>query len=259
MISVLMKRTAPRKSIPWILIPGIALVLGAGAATTSHSSSVSKSKSELLSISRGGVLYDNWYDTVEQSPPQETHPSYPASGKLKGGETWLCVSCHGWDYKGVAGAFGSGPNKTGIKGIDGMAGKDMTVISAILRDETHRYTKTMLTGRAVIKLATFVNRGQIDMDKFINTRTKRSKGSTARGAKIYKNICQICHGLNGRLINFSSPEKPEYVGTVARRYPWRTLHKIRNGQPGVQMVSMITLPDRTLADILAYAQSLPVR
>jgi thiosulfate dehydrogenase len=66
-------------------------------------------------VAKGALLYDNW--------PLEalvligkTHPSYPAEGKVKGDSTWRCKECHGWDYKGKAGAYSSGKHYTGIKG-----------------------------------------------------------------------------------------------------------------------------------------------
>jgi thiosulfate dehydrogenase len=35
------------------------------------------------------------------------------------------------------------------------------------------------------------------------------------------------------------------------------MHKARFGQPGVPMISLITLPDATIADLLALTQTLP--
>jgi thiosulfate dehydrogenase len=60
-------------------------------------------------------------------------------------------------------------------------------------------------------------------------------------------------------MNFKTPEKPEYIGTVAQKNPWEFMHKARYGQPGVPMISLITLPIEAIADILAYAQTLPAK
>jgi thiosulfate dehydrogenase len=49
---------------------------------------------------------------------------------------------------------------------------------------------------------------------------------------------------------------PEYVGTVAQVNLWETLHKIRNGQPGVPMPAMRVLEIQQAVDILAYSQTL---
>ena len=47
------------------------------------------------------------------------------------------------------------------------------------------------------------------------------------------------------------------IGTVAKANPWETLHKIRMGQPLVQMISMLAFDVQDHVDILAYAQTLP--
>ena len=50
---------------------------------------------------------------------------------------------------------------------------------------------------------------------------------------------------------------PEFIGTVASDNPWETLHKIRNGQPGIPMPSLGVLDLKDQLDILAYTQTLP--
>jgi thiosulfate dehydrogenase len=58
-------------------------------------------------------------------------------------------------------------------------------------------------------------------------------------------------------LNFGTPKDPEYIGTVASENPWEALHKIRMGQPGVPMISMLAFDIRDHVDTLAYAQTLP--
>ncbi len=65
--------------------------------------------------------------------------------------------------------------------------------------------------------------------------------------------------IYGKLTNFHDPEDPEFVGTVAQKNPWEFLHKARFGQPGIPMIVLITLPLDDLADLLAYAQTLPAK
>jgi thiosulfate dehydrogenase len=67
----------------------------------------------------------------------------------------------------------------------------------------------------------------------------------------------VCHGFEGKDMNFGSTEEPEYVGTVCSDNPWEALHKIRFGQPGVGMVALTVLDTDDLVDILAYCQTLP--
>ena len=72
-------------------------------------------------------------------------------------------------------------------------------------------------------------------------------------------ICaaRVAKKFGVKALNFKTAEKPEYIGTIANDNPWEFLHKARFGQPGIPMISLITLPMQDVADILAYAQTLP--
>jgi thiosulfate dehydrogenase len=214
-------------------------------------------ETDIFTIARGGLLYDKWYAVLEHDPPDRTHPAYPAAGKQKGGSTWRCKECHGWDYKGVDGAYGKGSHYTGIKGIRAYVGTPIAAVEAIIRNDTHGYTEDMIPDSAVTKLALFVSLGQVDMDQYIDRATKTARGNVERGARFYQTICAVCHGFEGKAINFKDEEKPEYIGTVGNANPWETLHKIRNGQPGVGMVALGALSIQDQVDILAYTQTLP--
>jgi thiosulfate dehydrogenase len=240
------------------LLAGLAL-LAAVVALPRQGSAQQASETEVFVISRGGQIYDNWMSALEADKPAETHPAYPAEGKKKGASTWRCKECHGWDYKGADGAYGKGSHYTGIKGIRNWVGREAQKVEAILRNETHAYTKQMLSDSAVEKLALFVTRGQIDMDQHIDRGTKKARADVDRGARFYQTVCAICHGFDGTLINFKDEAKPEFVGTVAVENPWEALHKIRNGQPGVAMVAMNALSVEDQVDILAYCQTLPTK
>ncbi len=212
---------------------------------------------ELWAITQGGQFYDNWAKALFQSPPDATHPLYPAEGKKKGADTWRCKECHGWDYRGRDGAYASGSHYTGIKGLREMSGAPPSEIAAVIRGEAHGYTPAMIPERALSSLALFVSRGQLDMTRHIDYATKVARGNAERGARFYQTICAVCHGHNGKQINFKAPDGVEYIGTVASANPQETLHKIQNGQPGVPMVSLGALSTQDLVDILAYTQTLP--
>ena len=68
---------------------------------------------------RGGILYDKWWVVNHGSEPTGEHPLYPPAGQQSGSTTFRCKECHGWDYKGVDGAYGSGSHFTGIGGVFG--------------------------------------------------------------------------------------------------------------------------------------------
>ena len=92
-----------------------------------------------------------------------------------------------------------------------------------------------------------------------NLATKKARGDVRRGAAFFQTICAVCHGFDGKTMNFGDEKEPEYVGTVARKNPWEALHKIRFGQPGVGMVALTVLDIQDHLDILAYTQTLPVK
>jgi mono/diheme cytochrome c family protein len=211
-------------------------------------------------IGFGGRLYDSWYEALAIDEPEETHPAYPAEGAQEGASTWRCKECHGWDYKGEGGAYGSGSHATGIIGIQRMVGADPRQVREIISNDTHRFSTLAIPEEAMDRLALFVTRGQHDTDFHIDFATKKARGDAPRGERYYQNICAPCHGFDGKALNFSGdPDEPEYVGTVAAENPWETLHKIRNGQPGQPMPALRILPMQDVMAILAYAQTLPAR
>ncbi|MDH3912582.1 MAG: c-type cytochrome [Rhodospirillales bacterium] len=214
-------------------------------------------RADVLDISRGGLLYDKWWAVLETDPPQQTHPAYPAEGKSSGSGTWRCKECHGWDYKGAEGAYRKGSHYTGIKGIRAMAGADPRRIAALLRNKTHRYTEDMIPDEAAWNIALFVSRGQVDMDPLIDRTTKRARGDARRGKRFYGEYCSLCHGHDGREMNFKDDKNPEFIGTVATKNPWEALHKIRNGQPGIRMVLPRPLSGQDQAQGATAAAAMP--
>jgi thiosulfate dehydrogenase len=203
----------------------------------------------------GGILYDNWL--VELGVKiDRTHPSYPTFGKKKGATTWRCKECHGWDYKGKAGVYSKGGHYTGIVGIRAYANQDVKKIIKILKNDTHAFGN-MIPENALEALALFVSYGQIDMDLYIDRRTKKSIGDPANGGRIYLTTCVKCHGEDGKAINFKDEKNPEYIGTVANKNPWETLHKIRWGHPGSSMISLLFLSLKEQLDVLSFCQTLP--
>jgi thiosulfate dehydrogenase len=226
------------------------------------SESAARYDPDIWDIARGGQLYDNWAAALDTELPEQTHPSYPAIGKRKGGVTWRCKECHGWDYMGEDGAYGRGAHYTGTKGIRRMAGQRVEDIMEIITDDTHRYTTDMMPENAMRKLALFVARGQIGMDQYIDRSTKRARGDLKRGASFFQTICAICHGFDGaEMISKRETELAAFgdrglLGTMASVNPWEALHKIRNGQPGVGMVALRVLSTQDQVDVLTYLQTL---
>ncbi len=124
-------------------------------------------------------------------------------------------------------------------------------------DETHGFTEAQMPHSAMEKLALFLSYGQLDTERYIDRASKVARGNPRRGAQFFQTICAVCHGFDGKEINFKDADNPEYVGTVAVKNPWEALHKIRFGQPGVGMIALGALDIDTLVDIVAYMQQLP--
>ncbi|MCU7873016.1 MAG: hypothetical protein KZQ91_09765 [Candidatus Thiodiazotropha sp. (ex Lucinoma borealis)] len=215
---------------------------------------------------QGGRVYDNWMGLVgrkEQLKRQlnitdflNGHPAYPEEGKQKGFTTWRCKECHGWDYRGVDGAYGKGGHFTGISGVLGMAGRPVADILTIIRNETHGYTKDMIDDQSANALALFISEGLIDMRQWISETGEVVQGDLENGRPHFEALCAICHGLKGQKINFNTSQKPRYLGEASRQNPWEVLHKIRNGHPGEQMINTRSLPIQSQIDILKFVQKL---
>jgi len=209
-------------------------------------------------LSSGGRLYDSWAGTLGVDAPEGTHPAYPAAGSQSGSGTWRCKECHGWDYKGVDGKYGAGSHFSGIVGVRDWVAADPDAIVAILRDATHRYTEEMIPPDAANRLASFVTTGQHDTDAYIEFDTGEVRGDVGRGAEVFQTVCAACHGFEGTALDWGEPGEPSYVGTESQGNPWEILHKIRNGHPGFEMVSLRAFDMQTAVDVLAYARTLPV-
>jgi thiosulfate dehydrogenase len=210
----------------------------------------------VVAIDRGGILYDSWFGALGKEAPKETHPAYPTAGKQKGATTWRCKECHGWDYKGATGAYAKGGRYTGVRGIRNVTYASESAVIAIMKDKTHGFGE-LIPAKDLEALAHFVSHGQVDVDAYIDRATKKTKGDPARGERIFQTTCAHCHGSDGRQINFKTSPQVEYIGTVANENPWEMLHKIRMGQPGVPMISMLAFDVQDHVNILAYSQTLP--
>ena len=204
-------------------------------------------------IARGGRLYDRWYKITDGDLPKATHPSYPKSGKKSKKTTWRCKECHGWDYMGKDGAYAKGSHFTGIKGVRAAAGTDTGKIIAVLKSKSHGFTDKYFTPEDFRDVALFVSKGQVDMDKYIDRKTKTAKGDKSKGRGYYETLCAGCHDLDGK----KPKDMAKSIGAAASDDPWQTLHKIRNGQPSEKMVALRALPIDIAIDIFAHIATLP--
>jgi thiosulfate dehydrogenase len=201
------------------------------------------------SLAYGGRLYDSWYETLGEEGPRASHPAYPSAGPLSGPDTWRCVSCHGWDYGG------SGDPAVAGKSLLGLAGTEPRAIAAMIRRAPHGFTAQQIPDDALATLAAFISEGTHDRATFLDDRGM-STGDAERGRAAYEGICASCHQIDGMaFISAEEGDRPS-LGWVSRHKPAQALHKIRNGQPGADMVAIRFMDDRAVADLMAYIQTL---
>ncbi|HSB91195.1 MAG TPA: c-type cytochrome, partial [Anaerolineales bacterium] len=212
---------------------------------------------------RGGQLYDSWWNVTGAEKPTSDQPlwSTQSTNTRTGADTWRCKECHGWDYKGKDGAYGSGSHQTGFPGVFPDSSQPPSEILGILTGGTnqdHDFSGVM-DGQALTDLALFLAQAQIDTAEVINPDKTPIGGTVDAGKTLYEGTCAACHGPQGTALNFGDSAEPEYVGTIAADNPWEFLHKVRFGQPGSAMPSAITTgwTTQNLVDLLAYAQTLP--
>ncbi len=217
-------------------------------------------------ILRGGAMYDKWWVVVGAAEPTTDHPLWASrpdttSNTRTGAETWRCNECHGWDYKGVDGAYADGSNRTGIKGIFGTT-KTVFEIFDLLKID-HGYGTAGLTDSDIWDLIIFVSTGMIDTDSIIDA-DGLFTGNEIKGKKLYDfgigtNInCAACHGQLGLASPTGNPDYDDYVGLVSNKNPWEFQHKVQFGHAGSGMPGSAaggTILD--LADVGAYSQTLP--
>ncbi len=242
-------------------------------------------------LHEGGRLYDRiWADT----PPDEFAGDHPlwaerpdmATNNVKGAETWRCKECHGWDYLGADGQYGTGPHRTGFPGILGTE-RSPTELFRLLGEEPsdlaggHGYSRFMRE-RELWDLVRFCLEGAVETTDIIND-DGTFAGEGPAGEDLFargigpERSCASCHGAQGQQMphvdrghddepdppeepeDEREPEHDETVGSVARENPWEFHHKARFGHPGSPMHGYQRggASHEDMAALGAFAQSLP--
>jgi thiosulfate dehydrogenase len=222
---------------------------------------------------RGGLLYDTWWEVIAEGEeteehggtagaPESDHPLWATqtTNTRSGADTWRCKECHGWDYKGAEGAYGSGSHLTGFIGVYASRDKPPNEVLAAMKGSSnsdHDFS-TVLEEQDLVDLTLFITQALVDSDELVNP-DNSSKGDATAGKTRYEEVCTKCHGPEGNAINFGALDEPEFLGHLAPDNPWEFIHKVRFGQPGWPMPSAITnkWPIEDVAGVLAYAQGFP--
>ena len=214
---------------------------------------------------RGAQLYDRWYAVLGVSAPDGDMPIWArqTTNTRSGPETWRCAECHGWDYMGVRGVYGSGSHFTGFPSVkDAVATLDHEEIVSHLRGEKdpgHDFS-AYLSEPDMYALAAFLKSGLIDDEMYINPVTLRVRGGDLEhGRTLFESTCLACHGANGDRLIFRTEGYDETLGALADRDPYRFLHRSRFGVAGTDMPVGFdlgwTVEDGR--DVLLYVQTLP--
>ena len=221
------------------------------------------------SLSVGGRLYDKWWSQAAVDEPGEDQPLWAtqSSNTRSGSTTWRCKECHGWDYKGAAGAYGSGSHFTGFPGVfDAGGGLSTEELIARLDGTTNSdHDFSAMGADQLPHLVRFLSEGLVDVAPFIDAETKAAiGGDQAHGQELYDGLCAnaVCHSPDGTGINFSGdPADPDFVGTIATGNPWEFIHKVRVGHPASDPLMPATIDlgwsMADVVDVLDYAQTLP--
>lgn len=273
-----------------------ALLAACGGTSTPKSTGSAKSPAagDVAALVQGGLLWDNVWDATDQPPVAEPNPMYElrqpdprTSQRVEQApeDTWRCKECHGWDYKGKDGAYGSGSSHyTGFAGI-------YARIGSLNRDYIKRYIRDGITTAAgtihdygvsgpqlseddIDALATFIlSGGIVNTDLYVFPKAsplaKAGKCDQGSGKALYESgapkgvpncASSGCHGIDGKAIDFDGdPATVEFIGTLSADNPWEMLHKARFGQPGEPaMPAMMTWATIDQAcDVMTYTQTLP--
>lgn len=247
-----------KRLLPVIICMLVLMVIGTGIAFASE---IQNPDSDLVT---GAQLYDKWYAALGLFAPQGDMPiwSRQSTNTRSGAETWRCSECHGWDYKGVDGAYVSGSHHTGFPSII-RATADMTEADIVAHlkgenDPAHDFSEYLDEG-SMQQVAVFLKEGLIDDAQYIDSISlKVIDGKREHGKDLYDSTCAECHGDDGTKIIFRTEGLDETLGDVANRDPFRFLHRTRFGVAGTEMPVGYELgwTPADGRDVLMYAQTL---
>jgi mono/diheme cytochrome c family protein len=253
-----MKLIKPTRFLFFILMGAISLLITSGTLAQGE-------YPPEQDIVRGAQLYDKWFAVLGIYPPPGNMPIWTrqSTNTRSGEDTWRCSECHGWDYRGAQGEYGTGSHYTGFPDVMTLA-KDLSVEEIIShlqgsKDPAHDFS-TYMDNTALTQVAQFIKYGTIDDTQYIDPISLRVLNADVQhGKTLYQTTCVECHGSDGKKIIFRSEGINEYLGSVANRDPWRFLHRTRFGTAGTDMPVGVSLgwTAEDGRDILAYSQSLP--
>jgi thiosulfate dehydrogenase len=200
-------------------------------------------------LALGGKLYDDLWTILDELPPEERNPAISGALSVSRRDSWRCVTCHGWDYSGATVEGKEFP------GLTGLVDADPEIVRGRLRDPAHPFPADRLSDTAMDILALFVTQGQYARNDYIRE-SGVAVGNPEFGRDIFEGACISCHQLDGRRYLKGETGDRSSLGWVSRNRPEQAIHKILNGVPAAEMLSLRFLSDIQVADLLAYLQAL---
>jgi mono/diheme cytochrome c family protein len=150
----------------------------------------------------GGLLYDNWPVAADVAAPTGNQALWASqsTNEREGVHTYRCKECHGWDYKGAEGAYGSGSHFTGFPGIMEASDKTGEELTTALTSGDHDFST--LGEDQIASLVTFIQEGLADYGQYIDTETKAVvDADVENGEQLFTSLCRDCHGNDGQTLN----------------------------------------------------------
>ena len=238
------------------------------------------------SMARGARLYENWLLEKQQSTtvtfPTVENPLWNDDRGIipeNKSETWLCSTCHSWDYQGTV--TGSGDNL-----VDTIATQQLIQTELELQNFVFDWIKTgtinnhnfglnnpdlltLLDNRDIWDLTKFIlDGGVVDLNNYIRNGSLTIEPDSDNGKGLYLGSlnntinCASCHGFYGdNLLSIaqggSGSTLDIFRTSSAFKSPFRSLHYIRFGKAGTNMPGIENGLDITLnnsLNILDYLQ-----
>lgn len=206
-------------------------------------------------VALGGKLYDNLWAVLEMAPPTGRNPAFPAGTDVADADTWRCVSCHGWDYRGAEGERARATPGLTAPSLVALREGDPAMIAQRILAPTHPFPAIELPDMAVLLMATFVSSGQYDLSSFFDE-AGRAVGNATAGRDVFEGACISCHQLDGRAFLRGETGDRSSLGWVTRNRIEQSLHKTLNGVPAAEMLALRFLDPSQVADLFAYLQLL---
>lgn len=231
--------TRMKNIITLTVFSAILAILGTGSTDAAAQSNALSTEA---SIARGARLYEHWAHESGEREEVVPHPAFATKTvRVDPPDTWRCVECHGWDYKG----------RHGFPSIRKRAGGKPGEIVSLMKSKPHEFGGHMQEAD-FLDLANFVTRGQVDMDELIESARKLGGAGAAAFENIFATTCANCHGADG-----NRQRGVAQIGETARKDPSKVLHIVLNGHAGGNMPALRAFGTSMAVGMLAYASTLP--